>query len=582
MTTDRAGRVTGDEHGRRYGYDLAGRLASATTASGATTTYEYDDYGRLATETGPDGRRRFRYHASGQLRAVEADDGSTTRFAYDDAGRRTRTEHADGRTTTYAWDPLGQLRAVTTTDPDRATTTRHLTRNALGQVLAIDDTPIGWDDAITGKVVRIGPDRYLRAGRWTRPATPGGTWTDGTTDDPWGREPDAGADQGAIRLGYRGELCVDGLVLMGDRVYDPDTRQFLSKDPLPPAPGTNGSMASPYTYAWCDPVNHIDPSGRQPVSIEEFDAWVDRNDTSRFTRAGQAMLDDPWGTLAMAGIVVVGTGLIVTGVGAPIGAGILIGAATTAAFGIATDDFNPREVALGGAFGAVPGGHTARGAFLLAGAENLTSQIVIDGRGLDEISAGEMLFAGTLGAVIPVGLDQLGRHVPTGTATDIQPPGGTVPDRVPTGGGAPGGNPTTPPPDGYANWGGEYFDDGHRMVDQPFAPSVPGTALELHPFATGASSLTTARVRLRVCRFTAPFEPQRDVRRPPRPDRCAARAGHQPLRDRGGLGARRGRAIGRDQHRANRHSRPVRPEPAAARPEDGERVPPPGDRPDDR
>ena len=60
--------------------------------------------------------------------------------------------------------------------------------------------------------------------------------------------------------GQLSELTVDGLVFMGARVYDPDTRCFLTKDPNPPVPAANGSFASPYEYAWSDPVNQLDPS----------------------------------------------------------------------------------------------------------------------------------------------------------------------------------------------------------------------------------------------------------------------------------------------------------------------------------
>ncbi|CAN5493189.1 hypothetical protein BH23ACT9_BH23ACT9_25470 [soil metagenome] len=52
---------------------------------------------------------------------------------------------------------------------------------------------------------------------------------------------------------------------MGDRAYCPETREFLTPDPLPPVPGVR-CAASPYAFAAADPVNLLDPTGRQPVS----------------------------------------------------------------------------------------------------------------------------------------------------------------------------------------------------------------------------------------------------------------------------------------------------------------------------
>lgn len=46
---------------------------------------------------------------------------------------------------------------------------------------------------------------------------------------------------------------------MGSRVYDPALRQFIQPDALDPMT---------YTYAGGDPVNHVDPSGLFPVSVE--------------------------------------------------------------------------------------------------------------------------------------------------------------------------------------------------------------------------------------------------------------------------------------------------------------------------
>jgi len=429
---DSAGRLTVDRHGRHYHYDIAGRLAEATSRSGERWFFTYNDLGLLATDTrtldGSSGehreRRSFGYDPGGRLVQV-VDTGGATQLTYDSVGRRVGRVDPDGGSLTYTWDGLDRLLAVTTTSADGTTRVRRFSHDGLGHVVAVDDVAVGWDSVITNKPVSIGGQRYLRAGLAVRPAEPGAEWFDGTFDDPYGS---AGGD--GIRLGFRGELTVDGLVFMGDRVYDPATRAFLSKDPLPPRPGTNGSFASPYLYAWSDPVNYVDPSGREPVSIEEFEAWRERQENNRFERAGQAIVDDPWGSLAMATVVVGGAVLLATPF-APIGAGILVGAASSAAIGLATDNFNPRSVAISGAFGAVPGATSVRTAFAVGATESVATQVLVDGRGLDEINLGEVLFEGTFSAALPFLTSRGSANVvPDGPASDIVPtaPGAALSD----------------------------------------------------------------------------------------------------------------------------------------------------------
>lgn len=54
-----------------------------------------------------------------------------------------------------------------------------------------------------------------------------------------------------------------GLYDMKARWYDPDLRRFLSEDPMGHAAGD----ANLYRYALGDPVNFVDPDGREPISL---------------------------------------------------------------------------------------------------------------------------------------------------------------------------------------------------------------------------------------------------------------------------------------------------------------------------
>lgn len=73
----------------------------------------------------------------------------------------------------------------------------------------------------------VGQDRYLHLGTQTRHCEPDSEWSDSIYDDPFGLSPN---DSKAVTLEFRGELTIDGLVFMGDRIYDPTTRSFLSRD----------------------------------------------------------------------------------------------------------------------------------------------------------------------------------------------------------------------------------------------------------------------------------------------------------------------------------------------------------------
>ncbi len=459
VDVDRAGRVTVDEHGRTYAYDQAGRIAEAVTPSGRRT-FAYNDLGLLATDGIDDRRRTFSYDTGGHLVAL-IDGDQRTEFTYDAAGRRTRQSCTDGSGVDFRWDDLGHLVGIERTLADGTSSTRRVRFSGLGRPDLVDDLAIGWDDAMTFKPVRIGDRRYLRSGMLVRLAEPDAEWFDGTFDDPWGDEPSMSSGVG---LGYRGELTVDGLVFMGARVYDPCTRTFLSHDPLPPVPGENGAFASPYSYSWCDPVNFVDPSGREPITVEEFDAWKTKQETNRFERAAQAMIDDPWGTLAMVGVIAAGALMVATGVGAGIGAGILIGAATAATMGLATDNFSPRSVAIGGAFGAVTGGGIG-GAAMAGFGESVTSQMLVDGKGFGDIDWATAGIGAATGGLIAGGAAGAGKAFSAGAKRFRGPADDVAPTPPPR---------TTPPvPRGRPTTRVEY-PDGVPAGAEFGNPNVPG------------------------------------------------------------------------------------------------------------
>lgn len=330
LTRDEHGRVTVDEAGRRFTYDLAGRLASTTTTDGTTTEYGYDDLGLLSAERGPDGVTSYGYGQAGELlRRVDPDGGVTT-YEHDERGRRTREEAADGSVTRYRWNLLGRLVAVDRTGADGAETNHLIEHDPYGRPQRVDGVPVLWDGGFGNGLYALGDERIVAGKGQVRVLTdPDGTWDRRVGDDPWGDDGGTG-----VRVGYRGALAVDGLLLLGDRAYDTQTRSFLSRDPLPPVTGRL-AFAGPYVYAGNDPVNLVDPTGRRPLSDDEYNAWKEAN-TKGFIREAGEWVADNWETIAKVAIVAVGAvamaALVASGVGLPllIAGGALVGGLSAA------------------------------------------------------------------------------------------------------------------------------------------------------------------------------------------------------------------------------------------------------------
>ena len=407
---DRAGRIVSDGEGGTYRYDHAGRLAEALAPSGVRRAFRYGTRGLLSSELGPDGERSYRRGILGRVEAIVHPDWTETRFGYDARGRRIRAREPDGTVVRYRWDDTDRLIGLERVDPEGRVERHRFSIDALGRPAAVDDRPVLWDDLRTGRPLKVGATRDLHLDGRHRPTRPGADWIPPDAD-PWGT---GGGDEPGV--GFGSELSAFGLVWMGARVYDPRTREFLSPDPLLATPGRPGA-SSVYTYGFLDPVNFLDPSGLRPVSQEEWAATRTAQEQGRLGQAWEAIQHDPWGTLAMVGVAAVGVGLCFVPGGQAIGVGILIGVGTSAAAGIATGTFNPRGVAISGAFGAIPGGSTLRSAMLVGAASGVgadaTTQLVTSGR-IDPSSLGPSALLGAGGGALGHGINtHLGGARPT-------------------------------------------------------------------------------------------------------------------------------------------------------------------------
>ncbi len=263
---DEAGQLTGYDN-TTVRYDASGRR-TAVVSGNKTTTYTYDDAGQL-------------------LRT--SDGNKTTTYSYDGAGRRTREDDGQSVTTT-AYDAWGQ-RSTTTTVKGRNSSTTRFTHDIDGSLVAVSDdktrTDIEWDNELavpqpitlisdgaetlllngTNRAAAISGDKvsvfnYDSSGS-TQRSGDSLNLADAQKYDPWG-EPGGDSNNGLVRLGYRGELTIEGLVHLRARDYEPTSGQFTTVDPLEGVAG-EVTVANAYAYSANDPLNLMDPLGERPI-----------------------------------------------------------------------------------------------------------------------------------------------------------------------------------------------------------------------------------------------------------------------------------------------------------------------------
>jgi RHS repeat-associated protein len=245
----------------QYGYDAAGRQVSvAGSLAGAElppaagpreygpanrlirdgdTSYVYDEAGNLVD----DGVHTYTWDERGQLVAV--DGPVSVRFAYDPFGRRT-SKTVDGVTTTYTYD--GQNLVALGGDGPAVT---YLTGLGLDEVFARVDAG-GVHSYLTdtrGSVVAVADQEGTLRTRYRY--------------DPYGVTTASGAPEPG-GVGFTGrERDETGLHYHRHRYYQPELGRFISEDPL----GFHAGDPNLYAYTFGDPVNYVDPDGRQAVGV---------------------------------------------------------------------------------------------------------------------------------------------------------------------------------------------------------------------------------------------------------------------------------------------------------------------------
>lgn len=148
----------------------------------------------------------------------------------------------------------------------------------------------------------------------------------------------------------------------------------------------------------------------------EYAAFEAERRQGTFQKSWEAMQNDPWGTLAMVGVVAAGAALCFVPGGQAIGIGILIGAGSQMIAGVATGSFDPRAVAISGAVGAVTGGGSAAVSKLgftafqrgmaTSAVSDTASQLYRTGGDITAINPARLAFATLTGGIVGKGIDK--------------------------------------------------------------------------------------------------------------------------------------------------------------------------------
>lgn len=231
---DAADNLTRLASGATQAYDLANQLTSVTAATG-TTAFGYDARGNRTTMT-PPSQPTVPYAYDGENRLTKA--GANATYTYNGDGLRM-TKTLGTTQSGYSWDLSNTLPLL-------------LTDGVINYIYGPTGKPIERIDEAANILYyhqdQLGSTRLL--------STSGGTVAGTYTYDAYGK-PTASTGTVSQPFGYAGEYTDSetGFQYLRARYYDPETAQFLTRDPI------TALTRSPYGYVEGNPLNAVDPSG---------------------------------------------------------------------------------------------------------------------------------------------------------------------------------------------------------------------------------------------------------------------------------------------------------------------------------
>ncbi len=249
-----------------YSYDANGNRLN----NGAT----YDAQDRLLTHSGA----TYAYTANGELQG-KTDGGQQTSYQYDVMGNLRAVTLPDGTEITYVIDGLNRRVGK---QIDGTLTQGWLYQDSLNPIAELDGT-----GAVVSRFVYATrsnvPDYMLKNGQTYRFITDhlgsvrlvvdaaSGAIAQRLDYDVWGNVLQD-TSPGFQPFGFAGGLydADTGLVRFGARDYDPEIGRWTAKDPI----GFNGGDTNLYAYVGNDPVNRIDPLGLCIDWAEAIDAAI--------------------------------------------------------------------------------------------------------------------------------------------------------------------------------------------------------------------------------------------------------------------------------------------------------------------
>ena len=295
--------LTSGAANQSYAYDGAARLTGLGNTSNAFQYDAADNPTQLSSGVGPTTVATAQtFDQANELTATQTATLQTT-FGYDTAGERTSAISSTGSGRSYTYDQAGNLAGYTATAPNGSVTVQsqytydgtglRQTKTVANQLtnetydlsgplpLMIEDAtyayvtgpnglPLEQINAATGAVAYYSHDQL---GSTTALSDQNGHTLAGYTYDPYGRvtSPSAAVTN---PFQYAGQYtdAETGLQYLRARYYDPNTGQFIIRDPVA------SITRAPYSYGADSPLNAIDPTGLS-CNINPFSGsfWSDGN-----------------------------------------------------------------------------------------------------------------------------------------------------------------------------------------------------------------------------------------------------------------------------------------------------------------